>query len=80
VTCLKIKVIKHEKEKLGLLHHKALVHVTEWDGNKDDLIEVVSIEVNYHPLGYGIYGASSVEKTDNPNEYIVSWRTGTHCN
>jgi hypothetical protein len=76
---LKIKIIKHEKENLGLLHHKALIHVTEWDGNETDLVENVSIEVGYHPAGYGLYGGHSVTPTGNENEYIVSFRTGTHC-
>jgi hypothetical protein len=76
---LKIKIIKHDTESLGLIHHKALVHVTEWEGNKSDIIEQVSIEVGYHPAGYGLYGGYDVEPTINENEYIVSFRTGSHC-
>lgn len=77
---MNIEVIKHEKETVGLLHHKALIKVDDWNGNEEELVEQTSIKCNYHPAGYGIYGGYSVKQLENKKVFVVSWRTGNHCN
>jgi hypothetical protein len=75
-----ISVRDHKRENRGLLSHKAIAVVEDYKKeDKHRLVEEVSIECRYHPLGYGIYGESTVVPTGTENEYLVYWRTGTHC-
>lgn len=73
-----IQILEHEKIKIGLLVHRAKVEVTDFQGDKEELVEKVSIKLGYHPLGHGIYGTDFVEKLDE-NTYALQWKTGTHC-
>lgn len=77
---MKIKVLKHEKNRKGyFFKHKALVEITgEFDlkEQKEDIINETSINVGYHPLGYGIFGGK-VSKSAREGQYIIVWDTGT---
>lgn len=74
---MEIMILHHESEDIGILLHKAIVTVKEWDFNEIKLTETISMLVGYHPLGYGCYPVS-IERIDK-NEYIVFWKTGTNC-
>lgn len=75
-----ISVREHKGERRGLLHHKAIAVVEDYKKeDKAELVGEVSIKAGWHPLGYGIYGESSVVSNGVENEYIVYWVTGTHC-
>ena len=80
---MEIKVLKHEKNRGGyFLNHKALVEITgEFDlkENKEEIINETSIKVNYHPLGYGLYGGK-ISKSAKEGQYIIVWETGTSAN
>lgn len=70
----------HQIVRNGLLDHKATVTVENYTKErKEELVGAVSVKCGYHPLGYGIYGKSSVVSTGGKDEYLVYWRTGTHC-
>lgn len=77
---MEVKVLKHEKNRAGyFLKHKALVEIEgieDLKEQKEDIINQTSIKVNYHPLGYGVYGGK-VSKSSKENQYIVVWDTGT---
>lgn len=77
-----VEIVSHEKERASLLNHKAIVKVDDYNPatDKEALVEQVSIKVRYHPLGYGIYGQTTVAPYNKKEEtYIVYWTTGTHC-
>lgn len=74
---MNITVLKHEKTRSGyFFKHKALVVVEDFDGDKEDLIDAVSIKVGYHPLGYGVYGGKVINSIKD-NEFKIIWETGT---
>lgn len=68
---------RHER---FMINHTATVIIKDFDpSEKADVIDEVSIKANYHPLGYGIYGYSSIEPAGNMDEYVVKWKTGDNC-
>lgn len=76
---MNIEVLKNEKNRSGyFINHKALVKVSDWNGDNEELIFRVSEKSGYHPLEYGLYGGS-VKKTIRENEYLVIWQTGASC-
>lgn len=76
-----VEVLDHKVVNLGLLQHTATVIVEGFNfDNSNELVELVSIQVGYHPLGHGIYGSHSITKNRQENEYTVTWSTGTHSN
>jgi hypothetical protein len=80
-----IGVLTHRRDRSqGLLAHTAVVEVEDYNPktDKEALVEAVSIKVGYHPLGYGVYGLTTVapyKGDEKENRYYVCWRTGTHC-
>lgn len=75
---MNIKVLKHERTRSGyFIKHKALVEMTDIDikNDKEEIINTISIKVNYHPNGYGVYGGK-ISKSARDNQYIVVWETG----
>lgn len=79
---MKIKVLKSEKSISGYFYkHKAFIEIEgEHDivSQKEEIIYDASVEVGYHPLGYGLYGGR-ISKSTKENQYILVWETGSNC-
>lgn len=72
----------HERDRSErfMIKHSADVTIDNYDSSeKDEIVSLVSIKANYHPMGYGIYGRSTVNPTDIENMYRVTWKTGDNC-
>lgn len=78
---MNIKVLKHEGKKSGYFHkHKALIELEGVEDVKKEEIDIIyelSIQVNYHPHDYGLYGGK-ISKSSKENQYIVAWETGAN--
>ena len=70
------EIISHEtKRDERLIHHSAIV----FSKDKPE-VGKVSIKCGYHPLGYGIIGAFSIDKVDLEKDlWKVIWTTLSSC-
>ena len=76
-----IEILEHERSyKNGFITHTAKVKtdIEVTAENKEDFVRDVSIEVGYHPSGYGLCGVWPVVPLGD-KEYSIQWRTSDNC-
>ena len=77
----KVLIERHEIYKQGFLSHRATIRIM--DGSIDpihmenELIDLVSKQMGFDPLVYGVYGSRVAIKKDQNNLFGLFWSTGT---